>query len=67
VVLASMAGDAVQRVAAQLGLSRPMIWRWRQRFTEAGVEGLLRDRRRKPTKPQLRPRSPATRCTECVR
>jgi len=53
VVLASMAGDPVQRVAAQLGVSRPMIWRGQQRFAEAGVEGLLRDKTRKPGKPPI--------------
>ena len=50
VVLASIMGDRVQRVAAQLGVSRPMIWRWQQRFAEAGVDGLLRDKTRKPGK-----------------
>ena len=53
VVLVSMAGDPVQRVAAQLGVSRPMIWRWQQRFAEAGVDGLLRDKTRKPGKPPI--------------
>jgi transposase len=50
VVLASAQGQPVQRVAAQLGVSRPMVWRWQQRFAEAGVEGLLRDKTRKPGK-----------------
>lgn len=53
VVLASMAGDPVQRVAARLGVSRPMIWRWQQRFAEVGVDGLLRDKTRKPGKPPI--------------
>ncbi len=48
-----MTGDPVQRVAAQLGVSRPMIWRWQQRFAEAGVDGLLRDKTRKPGKPPI--------------
>jgi len=50
VVLASAAGDPVQRVAGLLGVSRPMVWRWQQRFAEAGVEGLLRDKTRQPGK-----------------
>jgi transposase len=50
VVLASSAGDPVQRVAGLLGVSRPMVWRWQQRFAEAGVDGLLRDKTRKPGK-----------------
>jgi transposase len=53
VVLASVTGDPVQRVASQLGVSRPMIWRWQQRFAEAGVEGLLRDKTPKPGKPPI--------------
>jgi transposase len=50
VVLASAQGQPVQRVAALLGVSRPMVWRWQQRFAEAGIEGLLRDKTRKPGK-----------------
>ena len=50
VVLASAQGDPVQRVATLLGVSRPMVWRWQRRFAEAGVEGLLRDKTRKPGK-----------------
>ena len=53
VVLASAAGDPVQRVAMQLGVSRPMVWRWQQRFAEEGVDGLLRDKTRKPGKPPI--------------
>jgi transposase len=44
VVLASAAGGPVQQVAAETKVSRPMVWRWQQRFAKAGVEGLLRDK-----------------------
>jgi len=50
VVLASVQGHPAQRVAALVGVSRPMVWRWQQRFAEAGIEGLLRDKTRKPGK-----------------
>jgi transposase len=50
VVLASAGGDPVQRVAALLGVSRPMVWRWQLRFAEEGADGLLRDKTRKPGK-----------------
>jgi transposase len=50
IVLASAARGSAQRVAQSLGVSRPTVWRWQQRFAEAGVEGLLRDRTRKPGK-----------------
>jgi transposase len=53
VVLASTQREPVQRIAAQLGISRPMVWRWQQRFAEEGVVGLLRDKSRKPGKPPL--------------
>ena len=52
IILASAAGDPVQRVAAQLGVSRPMIWRWQQRLPKQ-ASGLLRDKMRKPGKPPI--------------
>src|SRR5438045_221508 len=30
-----------------------MVWRWQQRFAEQGVDGLLRDKTRKPGKPPI--------------
>jgi transposase len=53
VVLASAEPGPVQRVAACLDVSRPMVWRWQQRFAEQGVDGLLRDKTRKPGKPPI--------------
>ena len=53
VVLASAPGVPVQQVAEQVGVSRPMVWRWQQRFAEQGVDGLLRDKTRKPGKPPI--------------
>jgi transposase len=53
VVLAAATRDPVQRVAARLGVSRPMVWRWQQRFAEEGADGLLRDKTRKPGKPPV--------------
>ena len=53
VVLASGGDKPVQHVAAQVGVSRPMVWRWQQRFAEEGPEGLLRDKTRKPGKPPI--------------
>ena len=41
----------VPEVARRAGISRPAVWRWQQRFAEAGVDGLLRDKTRKPGKP----------------
>ena len=42
----------VAEVARQAGISRPAVWRWQQRYAEAGVDGLLRDKSRKPGKPR---------------
>src|SRR5947208_8443356 len=40
----------VAAIARRAGISRPAVWRWQQRFAEAGVDGLLRDKTRKPGK-----------------
>jgi hypothetical protein len=50
IVLASADRHPAQRVAQSIGVSRPTVWRWQQRFAEMGVEGLLRDKTRKPGK-----------------
>ena len=41
----------VAEVARRAGISRPAVWRWQQRFAEAGVDGLVHDKTRKPGKP----------------
>ena len=51
VILASAERLDVAEVARRAGLSRPAVWRWQLRFAEAGVDGLVRDRTRKPGKP----------------
>jgi transposase/transposase-like protein len=43
----------VEQVADEVGVSRPTVWRWQRRFAEAGVDGLLRDKTRKPGKPPI--------------
>src|ERR1700691_6208080 len=50
VILASAGRGPVQQIALQIDISRPMVWRWQQRFAEEGVDGLLRDKTRKPGK-----------------
>lgn len=45
-VLASADRGPAQRVAQSIGVSRPTVWHWQQRFAEAGLEGLLRDHTR---------------------
>jgi transposase len=53
IVLLSAERLPVLGVASEVGVSRPAVWRWQQRFAEAGVDGLLRDKTRKPGKPPL--------------
>ena len=43
----------VATVARRAGIGRPAVWRWQQRYAEAGVDGLLRDKTRKPGKAPL--------------
>ena len=44
VILLSAERLPVLEIAKRVGVSRPMVWRWQQRFAEEGIEGLLRDR-----------------------
>ena len=37
-------------IARRSGVCRPAVWRWQRRYAEEGVEGLLRDKTRKPGK-----------------
>ena len=55
IILLSAERLSVLEVAARSGASRPSVWRWQQRFAEEGVEGLLRDKTRKPGKVPLTP------------
>ena len=43
---------AAVEITRRTGKSKPCVWRWQQRFAEAGVDGLLRDKTRKPGKPR---------------
>lgn len=52
IILASAERLPVLEVARRSGATRPAVWRWQQRFAEAGVTGLLRDKTRKPGKPR---------------
>src|SRR5437588_10778303 len=54
IVLASTDRGSAQRVAQSLGVSRPTVWRWQQRFAEAGAEGVLCDETRPPWKSAMR-------------
>src|SRR5262249_17860407 len=68
IMLASADRQSAQRVAQTIGVSRPTVWRWQQRFAESGVEGLLHDKTRKPGKTpiaaEVMARVVALTCTE---
>jgi len=53
IILLSADRLPVLAVARRTGASRPSVWRWQQRFAEEGVDGLLRDKTRKPGKAPL--------------
>jgi hypothetical protein len=53
IVLYSADRLPVQEVARRASVSRPAVWRWQARYAEQGVEGLLRDRTRKPGRAPL--------------
>jgi transposase len=53
IVLLSAARLPVLEIAKRVGISRPMVWRWQQRFAEEGIEGLLRDKTRPPGIPPV--------------
>src|SRR5215217_9465 len=53
IVLLSADRLDVAAVAREAGISRPAVWRWQRRYAEAGVDGLLRDKTRKPGKAPL--------------
>src|SRR5271163_4783349 len=53
IILLSADRLAVLAVARLTAASRPAVWRWQQRFAEEGIDGLLRDKTRKPGKKPL--------------
>ena len=59
IILCSDERLPVLQIAKRVGVSRPAVWRWQQRFAEEGVEGLLRDKTRPPGKPPVPPETVA--------
>jgi hypothetical protein len=51
VVLLSADRVGSAEIMRRTGLSKSSVWRWQERYIEAGVDGLLRDASRKPGKP----------------
>jgi transposase len=53
IVLLSADRLSVAEVARRVGVSRPAVWRWQQRYGEQGIDGLLRDKTRPPGRAPL--------------
>jgi transposase len=53
VILATADGCGTMEVMRRSGLSKPVVWRWQERFMQEGVDGLLRDKTRPPGKAPL--------------
>ena len=53
IILATADGCGTTEIMRRSGKSKPVVWRWQQRFCREGVDGLLRDKTRKPGKKPL--------------
>src|SRR3978361_2577277 len=53
IILATAEGCGTAEIMRRSGKSKPVVWRWQARFMSEGVEGLTRDKTRKPGKPPL--------------
>ena len=52
IILLTDDGLGTMAVADGAGVTKATVWRWQRRFMQAGVEGLLRDKTRKPGTPR---------------
>src|SRR5260370_14858941 len=50
---ATAEGCGTAEIMRRSGKSKPVVWRWQARFMAEGVEGLTRDKTRKPGKQPL--------------
>src|SRR5258707_7045417 len=53
IILATADGCGTAEIMRRSGKAKPVVWTWQARFMAEGVEGLLRDKKRKPGKPPL--------------
>ena len=54
IILATADGCGSAEVMRRSGKAKPVVWTWQARFMAEGVDGLLRDKTRKPGKPPCR-------------
>src|SRR3979490_359344 len=53
IILATAEGCGTAGIMRRSGKSKPVVWRWQARFMAEGVDGLSRDKTRKPGKQPL--------------
>jgi transposase len=53
IVLFTADGLGTAEIMRRTGKSKSVVWRWQERFMQAGVDGLLRDKTRPSRKPPL--------------
>jgi len=46
IILSTAAGLGTVEIVRRTGTSKTCVWRWQERFMQAGIEGLLRDKTR---------------------
>ena len=66
IVLAAAEGCGTVEIMRRVGVSKPCVRRWRERFAAEGVAGLLRDKTRPPGTPPL-PEATVERVVELTR
>jgi transposase len=55
IILATADGCGTAEIMRRSGKSKPVVWAWQARFMAEGVDGLVRDKTRKPGKEPLPP------------
>jgi len=55
IVLLTADGHGTAAIMRQVGVAKTAVWRWQERFMQAGFNGLLRDKTRPPRIPPLVP------------
>ena len=50
IILATADGCGTAEIMRRSGKAKPVVWTWQARFMAEGVDGLLRDKTRKPGK-----------------
>ena len=53
IILLTADGVGTSGIERQTGKDKTCVWRWQERFMREGVDGLLRDKTRRPGKPPL--------------